>query len=495
MKRLIIFLTICYIFITAVFAQEPYVLVFKEDFNDDFNTAFIDPIYNYKYSHKWQRDGHNRFCISKPISQETALNCYSTNYVTASNGIANIKVDYTPGAQDYETVDDITYLWDFNYTSGILITRQAFKYGFFEVRAKMPPANEGFHSSIWIRNFTEGLNDEIDITETMAKTPNKIRGNLIYNGEDGDNAQEISIPSYIPGSFNKYQFLWTESEFFWSVNDIPLTYHLPLFTGIMDFDYHNYCCRHHLILDIEVDHNGYCGFFPSESAGVPWEGQFPATYSIDYVKIWKKAHPDTDYNFLNFQQAESDESCIIGRNITLGGLDGQAVIKADGEWYMDKQSLVLAAREKITLKEGFHAEYSSYFHAFTYEVIDYILKSRDNEENEKIGSVRYIDTVQMKNNHENNEDKILNVDKNGLTADLGWQVYPNPCKDKIHVSNSLENMFTVQIINLNGEVVLQKTDYSVNNEIDISDIPNGMYFVKIYTNHKVLSDKLIVAKE
>lgn len=71
----------------------------------------------------------------------------------------------------------------------------------------------------------------------------------------------------------------------------------------------------------------------------------------------------------------------------------------------------------------------------------------------------------------------LDVDENHADE---ITVYPNPAKDYIHINNSLVEMrfiaSQIEIMDINGQLM----DINVkNNQIDVSNLPNGMYLLKI----------------
>jgi hypothetical protein len=71
--------------------------------------------------------------------------------------------------------------------------------------------------------------------------------------------------------------------------------------------------------------------------------------------------------------------------------------------------------------------------------------------------------------------------------------YPNPVKDFVHF-NSNKNIETISIYNLVGQEVLTKLINSDDFSIDISSLSNGTYFVKLNTNNKSQSVKLLNCK-
>jgi Secretion system C-terminal sorting domain len=76
----------------------------------------------------------------------------------------------------------------------------------------------------------------------------------------------------------------------------------------------------------------------------------------------------------------------------------------------------------------------------------------------------------------------------------GFKIYPNPAQNFTTNIEFEDNLVggTLQIINTNGSVL--KTEVIDNQLItlDLSTFPSGLYFVKIFSNQTVFSDKIIV---
>jgi hypothetical protein len=87
------------------------------------------------------------------------------------------------------------------------------------------------------------------------------------------------------------------------------------------------------------------------------------------------------------------------------------------------------------------------------------------------------------------------TDDNSLSE---LKIYPNPCKDaKVTVEFTSKQITEVQLINIAGKEVLQKTfTYPENKkQIELNGIPNGIYLVRIKTDdQKLVTKKLMVSK-
>lgn len=65
--------------------------------------------------------------------------------------------------------------------------------------------------------------------------------------------------------------------------------------------------------------------------------------------------------------------------------------------------------------------------------------------------------------------------------ELSFVIYPNPSSEKLSVINNLtDKLDLIQIYNQAGELV--KSLIPLNNYLNISDLPKGVYFLKIYSN-------------
>lgn len=58
------------------------------------------------------------------------------------------------------------------------------------------------------------------------------------------------------------------------------------------------------------------------------------------------------------------------------------------------------------------------------------------------------------------------------------KIFPNPVNSKLEIDLDFKTSFSVKIFNLKGETLLSNNDCSVN-EIDVSNLEKGMYFIEI----------------
>lgn len=159
------------------------------------------------------------------------------------------------------------------WTSGSMICKQLFKYGFFEARMKISAAS-GVNNSFWMYqwNKTDLANAfEIDIVE--AQYPNKVRTNIHDRGKSGDpvhkqRGKTYLSPDDLSEDFHIYAVEWDETK---------LSFY---FDGkILRTEKNDVCHqKSHLVLG---------------SAILKWAGEVTASIDgtsmvVDYVRIWEK---------------------------------------------------------------------------------------------------------------------------------------------------------------------------------------------------------------
>lgn len=85
-----------------------------------------------------------------------------------------------------------------------------------------------------------------------------------------------------------------------------------------------------------------------------------------------------------------------------------------------------------------------------------------------------------------------NLNKLGIRAhnNIPVDIYPNPTKDFISI-NSSEQISKIEICNFFGNCLFSKLIDNNFSKIDLSQLPEGVYFVKLYQNDNFVIKKLI----
>jgi hypothetical protein len=75
----------------------------------------------------------------------------------------------------------------------------------------------------------------------------------------------------------------------------------------------------------------------------------------------------------------------------------------------------------------------------------------------------------------------------------GISIYPNPTKNMININFTIIKNSEISIFNMLGEVVYLTNSFSKNSiSVDMSNQPNGVYFVRVKTNDKLTTQKVIL---
>lgn len=209
------------------------------------------------------------------------------------------------------------------FSSARMVTRgkAAWKYGKFEIRAKLPQG-QGTWPAIWMLpedNAYGGWakSGEIDILEAVnlgVECPaeqgceeggeNTILGTLHFGGAWPDNdlaSTEISYPAVLDGEFHTYGVVWGEGIFVWTVDGKPFATKRAgdWFTTESDDPNAPFDKPFHLILNLAIG-----GGLPEERAlGGVDESGFPKSMEVDWVRVWQCA-----------DDRDKGTACILGRD-------------------------------------------------------------------------------------------------------------------------------------------------------------------------------------
>lgn len=83
----------------------------------------------------------------------------------------------------------------------------------------------------------------------------------------------------------------------------------------------------------------------------------------------------------------------------------------------------------------------------------------------------------------------ISIEKTGDSDMIS--VFPNPAFDKLFIQPNGISISKIEIVDLSGKLVFSQSQINQNESLDISELANGIYFVKAYTTNKLLTTKLI----
>ncbi len=70
-------------------------------------------------------------------------------------------------------------------------------------------------------------------------------------------------------------------------------------------------------------------------------------------------------------------------------------------------------------------------------------------------------------------------------------IFPNPVKTVINLETNLDEKLTIKLFNVSGKVILNTSSDKKNTSIDVSELTSGIYFLKVNTEQKSGTFKII----
>jgi beta-glucanase (GH16 family) len=188
------------------------------------------------------------------------------NPFNVHDGILDITADRAPP-------EALPALSGYKYISGIITTKDVFQqaYGYFEMRAKLP-AGKGFWPAFWLAPADQSWPPEIDIFEVLGQNPSLLYTTVHFFKEDGKTDKvglELKVED-TSADFHIYGMSWTPTtvRFFIDRREVsatptPKTLNKPMYV---------------------LANLGVGGRWPGP---VDETTKFPATMSIDYIRVYQ----------------------------------------------------------------------------------------------------------------------------------------------------------------------------------------------------------------
>lgn len=158
------------------------------------------------------------------------------------------------------------------YTSGYLQLKEDYKYGFFEIRCKMP-LGKGLWPAFWFaiaQSTKDGWPPEIDVFE-MDGNREYFRSGGIFAKVNGEPKKTFKFKDnqFSIQEWHKYALEWDENVIHWYVDNKLVA------TATNDIP--------HILRSVALNMAIFSWKGPPADANY-----FPAKYEIDYIKIWKR---------------------------------------------------------------------------------------------------------------------------------------------------------------------------------------------------------------
>lgn len=349
-------------------------------FFDDFNGTVVNSD-EWSSQWPWGQKSWEKTCDQTIVPGSTPGICPNQYYsyrtpnfanCTVSNSSVKIvsKQEYYPNALCWEYPNNVPYSYyaNFNYTTGMLLSKNYYKYGYFEIMCKLPMPQSPHQTrslgpNFWLWGGGCGYTDysEIDVFEFNGEYNNLVNyhtcnshyrdcypasgtcppiGTLWHDDLNTD----LGSVNFANNTFHKFAVEWGADRIVYYLDDVP--FHLS-----PNSQYCNDFCPLQIILDINTPATNFCEGMLSPYTVLPY------TYEISYVKVWQlKQHCDTDITLCSFNPSTYDYA--IYRNITLGGTGCSPTISSG-------TNVTLRATDGIVLDKGFTVEAGATFLAET----------------------------------------------------------------------------------------------------------------------------------
>jgi len=79
-----------------------------------------------------------------------------------------------------------------------------------------------------------------------------------------------------------------------------------------------------------------------------------------------------------------------------------------------------------------------------------------------------------------------------LSATKLFNLYPNPAQNILFVNFESEGSGKLVLIDMQGKILKEETLYSGLQNVDVSNIPNGIYILKIQSDKEVYTEKITI---
>lgn len=186
-----------------------------------------------------------------------------------------------------------------DYVTSCLWSKQSFRYGYFEIRAKAP-SGQGLWPAFWL--YGQNSKDEIDFMEMKGERPNEVHIDV----HCPDSCEKVSTKPFgiqknwggwvkmndtLTDEFVVYSGVWLPGSLTYFVNGVPVSHYAGDFDTPMN-----------VIANMAVARDGFA-FNPGPNE----QTKFPADYQVDYIRVWKLTS-DNEYKAAMFLGAKKSIS-------------------------------------------------------------------------------------------------------------------------------------------------------------------------------------------
>ncbi len=483
--KLFSFLFLYLIFNGSMYSQPDVMWVLYEDGTilryaysggDEFNSSELNDniwINSYGYgrnysgtcSQEYMTDG-----LNYEFGYNPSVNSGTIKFIVKKEDIYARGIPYE--SDDYLLDDGLPNLRWWHYTSGMVKSKQRYKYGLFEIKCKLPEG-KGLWPAFWL--FGGNPNEEFDIFEYKGETPNKFHIDVHCPTNCNNFGEWLTATGNFTDSFNIFRGEWTPNWCTWSLNDDLIKY----WFGNLDY-------QANLIASVGVANDEPCPFSPGPDESTV----FPASYEIDFIRVWTRLECNNVVTICDYNQSLTDPTVITGSNIVIGG-DNCFSNLTEGDY------LRLTATEDVTLLPSFKALAGSNLSINIVECPGPSSSQPYSNNRNNGGNINVLDDDLDSLNNLSSTEQADGVNK--ITPQMYFYIYPNPSsgKLKIEIIGTISDKIDIdiEILNLFGRSIYKIDNIKSNFvNVDLSGVPNGIYILRGRINKKIVNETFKIHK-
>jgi hypothetical protein len=217
-----------------------------------------------------------------------------------------------------------------DYLTSCIWSKQSFRYGYFEIRAKAP-SGQGLWPAFWL--YGQNSKDEIDFMEMKGERSHEVHIDVhcpdscekIFTKPFGlpkNWGGWVKMNQKLTDEFVTYSGVWLPGSLTYYVNGVPVSHYAGDFDTPMN-----------VIANLAVARDGYA-FNPGPNAAT----KFPADYEVDYIRVWKLTS-DNEYKTSKFLGAKPSVTPLKYVTLTYDDSAHETEIRKKVRFVYDKKKL------------------------------------------------------------------------------------------------------------------------------------------------------------
>ncbi|MCQ2376125.1 MAG: glycoside hydrolase family 16 protein [Salinivirgaceae bacterium] len=151
---------------------------------------------------------------------------YTRENTQFNNGTMVLKAEYAPGTNNYWNVNWIKERNTYNYKSGAIEFVEKYKYGYFEIRCKLPKPSFGNFPAFWLWSNEGGRYNEIDVFEQTVWNDYRKQGvsGTYYDGKGQEHKMFRDTlecdDTYYSSSYHTFAINWSPGKIVWYIDGV-----------------------------------------------------------------------------------------------------------------------------------------------------------------------------------------------------------------------------------------------------------------------------------